>query len=145
MRTRTASPTRRPPPAANTRLTATAWPRTSPSDPRTTRASSVAADLVPLRPAATHGLWSLRPPSSGWTSVGRTPVTARTPSSRATAAAVPARSGVPAVPTRTCGAWTRAAVTASVLRWLLVDDALDAVEHRDEHDRRRQRCGAPAV
>ena len=73
-------------------------------------------------------------------------MTARTPSSRATAAAVPAGSGAPAVPTRTRGAWTRAARHGLGVALVAgLNDALDAGEHRDQHDRRRQGRGAPAV
>ena len=59
---------------------------------------------------------------------------------------MPAGSGAPSRPVTTCAAVTRAAVTLSVsCRELAGEHALGADQHRDQHDRRRQRGRAPAV
>ena len=119
IRTGNDSPIRRSPASANTRLTATASPRTPSSEPRTTSGSSVRPVRAPLSAAAGHGLWSPSAASTGWTSVDATAVTAVTPSSPATSAAEAAGSGAPPLPTTIREAWTRSRVTSSVWRWLL--------------------------
>ena len=90
----------------------------------------------PVRP------WSSRNTSVGSVAGGR--VDAR--QARRAAPAVPAGSGAPSRPATTWSAVTRAAVTRSVLRWSLAcSTPCVPDEHRDQHDRRRQRGGAPAV